>query len=408
MNKVLMVALETPPCHSPGVQRTANFARTLPSHGWLPVVLSASESIYEYVDRDAVALWPPEVEIARAFGLDSSRHLAVRRHYWSGTATPDKYVTWLLPAVLKGLRLIRMHRPSAIWSTYPVATSHWVAAILARRTGLPWVGDYRDPAEFHYDPLSQRSRLARYVDRRTAEQAHHLVFTTDRARELYRRSYPCLSDEHTSVIENGFDEALHATILASRKSNVIPSDARVRLLHSGALYGRGRDPANLIRAVARLGAKLASQGRRLKLTFRGTELSAAQQTSILEAGAHEHVEFLPRLPFRAAFDEMFSADVLVLLQHELFDYQVPGKAYEYIASRRPIVAISSPSGATAALMRKVESAIVVGNEKVAEIADALESAISLPARSCDISAYGRQGRGQRLAELLDQVAGVNG
>ena len=408
MNKVLMVALETPPCHSPGVQRTMNFVRTLPSLGWLPIVLSASESVYEHQDTETAASWPPEVDIVRAFGLDSSRHLAVRRQYWSGTATPDKYVTWLLPAVIKGLKLIRTHRPRMIWSTFPVATSHWVAAILARRTGLPWVADYRDPAQFHYDMGLPRSRLARYVDRRTVEHAHKLVFTTERAQELYQLQYDTLEPERTVVIENGYDDVLRASIVASRERAPPAPTGHVRLLHSGALYGQGRDPTNLIRAVQILQQRLSTQGRRVTLSFRGIALSTPEHELITKAGQHSFIEFLPRVPFRQAFAEMFGATVLILLQQELFDYQIPGKTYEYIASRRPIVGVVANAGATAALLRRVDSALIVEDMDVATIANAIERAIELPERSGDVSSYSRSAGSHALADLFESILDETG
>ena len=398
-----MVALETPPCHSPGVPRTANFARTLPSLGWLPVVLSARESIYEYLDREAAALWPPEVEIVRAFGLDSSRHLAIRRQYWSGTATPDKYLTWLIPAVAKGLQLIRMQRPQLIWSTYPVATSHWVASILARRSGLPWVADFRDPAQFHYDSELPISKLAAYVDRRTVEQANCLVFTTERSRALYRKQYPTLESERTTVIENGYDEALYESIVASHVRVPPASNGHVRLLHSGALYGQGRDPTSLIRAVELVHQRLSTQGRKVTLSFRGITPFTAQQGLITNAGAKPYVESLPRLSFRQAFAEMFTSTVLVLLQQELFDHQVPGKAYEYIASGRPIVAVTSETGATADLLRRVGSTLVVPDGDVGAIAEAIERAIELPERGGDISPYSRSAGSHSLAKIFNAI-----
>jgi hypothetical protein len=83
--------------------------------------------------------------VERAFALDASRQLAVRGRYPAFMARPDRWVSWWLGAVPKGLAMIRKYRPQAIWSTYPIATAHKIACTLQRLTGLPWIADFRDP-----------------------------------------------------------------------------------------------------------------------------------------------------------------------------------------------------------------------------------------------------------------------
>ena len=400
LKRVLMVALEVPPCHSAGVLRTLSFVRGLPGSGWQPVVLSASESVYAKIDREIDPAWPYGAEVHRAWAIDASRHLAVHGRYWSATAIPDKYVSWLVPALICGARLIRKHRPDAIWSTYPVATSHWVAAILSRRYGLPWIADYRDPAPFLYDPSEKPSSLAMRIDRRVAMNASILVFTTDKTQQLYLRHYPRLKAENTCVIENGFDDVLLAGLTDRATSHSSSGD--IVLVHSGALYGAGREPDNLIRAVAIIARRLEAKGRRLRLRFRGADPTSAQLKLIADLDAAGYVEFCSRVPFREAFAEMFKAQALVLLQHELFQFQIPGKAYEYISSGRPILAITTRDGATAELLRRVGSTEVVNNE-VDDICRALERVIEFEPREEQFDHHARSLGASRLSTVLSET-----
>jgi glycosyltransferase involved in cell wall biosynthesis len=400
-SSVLMIALEFPPCHSAGVQRTLSFVKHLPRHGWQPVVLTASPRAYRHRDETTMAELPQGLEVARAFALDSSRQLAVGGRYLACTASPDRYVSWFLPAVAEGARLIRRHRPRAIWSTYPVATAHWVAAMLSRRSGLPWIADFRDPAQFHYDPGAAVSRRARKIDMTTARHASTIVFTTDKARELYLEQYKGLAPERTVVIPNGYDGASFKPAVQGDKPAESGSKD-VLVLHSGALYGEGRDPAALVQAVAILGPRLAAEGRRLILRFRGANPSSAQRELVRRSGAEPYVEFAPRVSFDEAREEMACASVLVLIQSALFDLQVPGKAYEYIATRRPIIALTGRDGATAALLREVESAVAVDDRDVEGIVAALSEALAMPTRSGDLGCYDRA---VGSAQLVDVLAG---
>ena len=405
MNRhALMIALEFPPCHSAGVQRTLSFVRHLPGLGWRPTVLTASTRAYRHLDGGGGAGLPEGITVSRAFALDASRHLAIRGRYLALTASPDRYVSWFLPAVMKGLQLVRRERPDVIWSTYPVSTSHWIASVLARKTGLPWIADYRDPAQFHYDPGVAASRLARRIDARTAAEAAMLVFTTARARDLYLERYPALATERATVIENGYDGAAFASFNEAGPAIAGRQGKDVLLLHSGALYGEGRDPAALIEAVGILGPRLAAAGRRVVLRFRGVTATPAQRELVQCAGAESYVEFAHRVSFAEAQAEMAGADVLVLLQSALFDLQIPGKAYEYIATRRPIVALTGPGGATAELLRGVDAAVVVDDRDVAGIIAGLEAGLGMAPRGGDLRRYERAAGAQRLAGLLDKVA----
>src|SRR5215813_9488403 len=146
MRRVLMVAYHFPPYSgSSGLWRTLSFCRYLPHHGWHPLVLTTRPSAYpetsDYADDDL----PPSVQVERVRALDAARHLAIGGRYVSWSAVPDRWVSWFVGGVARGLRLIRTRAPRVIWSTYPIATAHLIGLALHRLTGLPWVADFRDP-----------------------------------------------------------------------------------------------------------------------------------------------------------------------------------------------------------------------------------------------------------------------
>src|SRR5262245_14053771 len=146
MRSLLMIAFHFPPlAGSSGIQRTLSFARHLPRLGWRPLILAAHPRAFSSVSDDQLADIPSEVVVERAFALDSSRHLAIAGRYPAFAARPDRWISWWLGAVPRGLTMIRRYRPAAIWSTYPIATAHKIASTLHRLSGLPWVADFRDP-----------------------------------------------------------------------------------------------------------------------------------------------------------------------------------------------------------------------------------------------------------------------
>lgn len=125
-------------------------------------------------------------------------------------------------------------------------------------------------------------------------------------------------------------------------------------------------------------------------------------------GAEDYVKFAPRVSFAQAQVEMISADVLVLLQSALFDLQIPSKAYEYIATRRPIVALTGLAGATAELLRGVDGALVTDDRDALGIVEGLKAALAMSPRGGDLRRYDRIAGAERLAGVLDRTAATAG
>jgi hypothetical protein len=80
--------------------------------------------------------------------------------------------------------------------------------------------------------------------------------------------------------------------------------------------------------------------------------------------------------------------------------QIPGKAYAYIATRRPIVALTGMTGATAELLRQVDSSVVVDDRDVDGIIDGLSQSLEMPLRNGDLSHFDRAVGAERLAGIM--------
>lgn len=401
--KLLMVAYEFPPCLSAGVQRTLKFAQHLPAHGWEPVVLTTDSKAY--ARRDESLPIPDGVEVYRAWSFDASRRLAVSGRYLTITSTPDRYSSWYPFAVRKGRAALREHQPAAIYSTYPVFTSHMVARTLARKSGLPWIADFRDPAPEHYEPGYEPLRLATRVDRAAVEEASLLIFATERMRELYLERYPDCPRGKAVVIENGYDEDRLGALSQRGRG----AGSTFDILHSGAIYPRGRDITSLLEALAH-GPAHTPDGRLIRLRLRGARKAEDHEKPlderIRQLGLQERVIFLPPCSYAEALHEMGQSDALLLLQGRLFNYQIPGKAYEYAATDRPIFTLSGPGGATATLMREVEGSVVGDVDDPTSISAALRRLVELKPMRRDIHGLSRRERTVEFASVLEQFKPV--
>lgn len=410
MNKtVIMTGFHFPPsAMSSGHLRLLGFTKYLPEFGWDPLVLSATPGAYELTNPASVQSIPEKCRVYRAFALDTKRHLAFRGTYPSILALPDRWASWWPAAVWTGLRLIKRHRAQAIWSTFPIMTSHCVAYSLHRLTGIPWIADFRDPVASSTagkHPMAVRSQ-ARW-ERRVLSYAARSVFTTPGAMQWCAERYPEASRAgRLTVIANGYDEEAFTDLGGPPPQTGRP----LVLLHSGLLYQDGRSPVPFFTALARLKNSGNIIPGMLKVVLRASGSEAAYTREIQRLGLEDMVTLAPPVGNREALLEQAAADGLLLFQGSKFDLQIPAKVYEYLRIGRPILAMVGPNGNTAALLREAGGAELVAADDVDAIAAslpgflrALTGGTSPAPRSTAVSRYSRRAGAGLLASLLDEV-----
>ena len=357
--KALIVAFHFPPqSGSSGRLRSLKFVRYLPQNGWLPVVLSAHARAYERLDDSQVHEIPTNVKVLRSFALDARSHLAWRGRYPRWLALPDRWASWTLSALPVGLNAIRRENVEVIFTTYPLATTILIGYFLHLLSGKPWVVDFRDPMtedKYPSDPLARR--VYRWIEAKAMRHGACFVFTTESTRQTYLSRYPGLIPERCFVISNGYDEEDFADLESSPSER--PSNGRpLRILHSGVIYPRERDPRPFFAALSRLKSEGKLMAGDLRIDLRAPGSEKYYSRIVKEFCISDLVHLLPPLPYRESLADAAEADVLLILQHGSFDHQIPAKVYEYLRLRKPILALTSQKGDTAALLRDVGGATI--------------------------------------------------
>lgn len=407
-----MIAYHYPPVKgSSGIQRTLKFSGYLRDHAWEPMILTVSPRAYEQVSNDQMGEIPPGMLVERAFGLDTQRHLSLKGRYFRWMAQPDRWVSWWPMAVLKGLGMIRRHRPKAIMATYPIATSHLIGFTLHRLTGLPLIADFRDAMtepDYPRDPMTWA--VHRKLERKIVTHCTKAIFTTQGTLEMYAERYPDISAKRWAIIENGFDEENFRDAENGLDRTRLGDDYQMVLVHSGVLYPQERDPRPFFSALRSLKANGEISAANLQVILRATGTDGLYREMLAEYGIDDIVKIEPSIPYRAALQEMMRADGLLLLQARICNHQIPAKLYEYARAGQPILGLTNFSGNTAELLRKL------GTRHIADIADAdsilgtLRSFISdwrdgqlkgVPRDLADTCS--RRSRTVELATLLDSI-----
>lgn len=411
---LLLVAFHFPPlAGSSGIQRTLSLVRHLPEHGWKPVVLSAHPRAYESTSDDLLREVPAGTEVRRTFALDTARQLRFFGRYPGALARPDRWMSWFWSAVPAGMRLIRQFKPAAIWSTYPIATAHLIGGELARRSGLPWIADFRDPmAQDGYPSDPKTWRAFKDIEEDAVARARRMVFVTQGARALYAARYPQAPRDKFAVIENGYDEALFRNAEAKMTESGPLLPGRLTLVHSGVVYPSERDPTAMMQAIGRLKRRGVLSTDRFRLRFRAAVHEDLLQRLARENGIEDLIETLPPIPYAQALGEQARAEGLVVMQAANCNEQIPAKFYEYLRARRPILGLADPQGDTAKAMARAGIEHIARLEDTEGVERCIESFVArlrtgpepLPGADA-VAAASRAARTAQLVQLLEETLG---
>src|SRR5436190_10915798 len=433
--RVLFITYQFPPVGGAGDQRDTKFVKYLRGYGWMPSVLTVANPSVPAFDESLVADVPEHTIVRRARTWEPSYAAKaviaagnerpgrtqgvlgrLARDLVRGLANvllqPDTQVLWMPDAVRAARRLLREVPHAAIVATGPPFSTFLIGAALSRRTGLPLVLDYRDEWGLSnaYWENKRLNRFCRSVQGRmqirVVRQARALVATTRssaRALEAVRAS--AASAARVSWIYNGFDPEDYAPRPSGRQDT-----KSYRLAYVGTLWGL-TSVAPLVEAVGDLARRQPALAAGLELVFAGRRTSSQGELlgrlKGLPCGVVEH----PYLDHRAAINLVQSADGLCVLLADLpgADRVVPAKVFEYMAAKRPILAVG-PRGEGWDLLDDYPAAGRFVPADVGGISRWLAGQLerhwaggASPFPDWDASRYDRRSQAGQLAEILESV-----
>jgi glycosyltransferase involved in cell wall biosynthesis len=310
-----------------------------------------------------------------------------------------------------GKEILAEGRIDAIYSTSSPPTAHLIARRLCREKHLPWIADFRDPWLDNFDAASPtvfHRRLIARLEQAVCLEASALTVVSEPMRLRLLKSYPDLPPGNIITIPNGYDPA----DLAHAKPVSLPAGA-FHLVYTGSFYARNRSPDAFLAALKRLiDSGAISQGN-IRVHLIGNAGKAALQ-KIAELHLGDVVIAPGYLPHAESVGYLLAADALLLVIGSDPGSEVvfTGKLFEYLAARRPILALAPP-GPAASLIQEAQAGSVVDPDDVDAIAAALldyylrweQGGLRLESRDEVIERYDRRRLTSRLANLLDSVTG---
>ncbi len=387
---ILFINYYFPPMGGGGVQRITKFLKYLDYDRFDVTVLTVRPSFFYTEDASLTAEIPDNVKILRSGSLDPFRLMHLFRKFLrprspetenniryesSGRARklamsifiPDSRVMWLPFALWRLWRWQRQNKVHCLIASMPPFTSGLIGVYAKRLLRIPAILDFRDAwtDNPYLPPISRihgffNQKLERYCLR----QGDGFIFVNPALQKYYQRKYPQLANQRTRMIRNGYDKADFPAPV-SRKI----SEEYFELGIMGTIYSQGNRPASMIMAISELLRMHSELKGQFRLTFLGKWAPEFAEW-VQQQGIGEIVQFLPYLPHREALKRATEFDALALAIESDLPGSVavtPGRIYEYLGLRKPILAMCHPESDLAFLVKTAHAGEVVTYEDTASI-----------------------------------------
>ncbi|MDX1688510.1 MAG: glycosyltransferase family 4 protein [Candidatus Promineifilaceae bacterium] len=408
MKDVLFIAYIFPPHGGGGVQRTTKFVKYLPRHGWRPTVLAARH--VHHRDPSLLADVPAGLRVRRTPVLLLPDWLPYRLRRWVARwiFIADMEVGWYPFATRAGRRLLREESFSALYSTSGPYTGHLVGLHLKRRHQIPWIADFRDAwiGHFQYEyPTPIQRAIAERMEKAVVHTADRVVAVNEGLRRHFLQRYPELPAEHFVTIPNGFDPDDYHDVTFPK------DDERFTIIYTGSLYGNVQTARPFLQALRQALADGRLSDREIRVRFIGNAGVEAPQL-VAEWGLEPVVDFLGYLPHSQVIGHQLTADALLLIlgEHPHSEVVLPGKTFEYLYARRPILAMI-PDGVTKDVLSEASVGHFAAPDRPDEISVVLVDMVAawrrgeLAAQPDPevIARYDRRRQAQDLASLFEAL-----
>ena len=373
MTKILVITYYWPPAGGPGVQRWLNFVRFLPEFDVEPVLFIPSNPYYPIKDETLLAEIPPNLKCYRQktrepffwsklmLGSKTKRissgiikehdsSLGERLALWirGNFFIPDARKAWVKPAIRKIVNIIENESISAIISTGPPHSTHLIGLGVKQRAKIHWIADFRDPwTNIGYH---KKLRLTGYsqkkhkkLEKQVLQSADKIITTSRTTAEEFEK----ITGKAATVITNGY-VGLNQEDQANR-------DQEFSLSFIGSMLS-GRNPDKFWKVLSQLVQENPDFKNKLHLKLIGV-ISQDVRNSLEKHNLSEFTSVIPYVSHEDALKYQRRSQVLLLIEKDSPETRgiIPGKLFEYMAARRPILAIGPENWESGNLVLETKS-----------------------------------------------------
>jgi hypothetical protein len=346
-----------------GSVRMRGLAKYLPLYNWEPIILTNKVNcsnlnrpicnIVETEYDDLICEWKKIFKLDAKASVTEQLGIQVKQEkntlvetlisLWDQIfAYPDINKGWIRYAVKEGDAILSNKQFDAIISSSPPATAHIIGRQISLNNHVPWIADLRDPwVPYNIKHGSIRKYFDRRLQYRTLKDAACLVTIS----EPLSNQLKWISN-NVRVITNGFENAV---------SYPSARNDKLRIVYTGYIYKNKQDPEPLFQAIHELVNECLININDIQVDLYGKNIEIVKD-EVLKYNLENIVNFNGFISREESLKIQRAAQILLLLtwndKNERGVYT--GKLFDYLAARRPILAVGNYKDEAAMLVEKVD------------------------------------------------------
>ena len=233
MKRVLIISYHFAPDARVGGLRAQKFAKYLPIFGWQPVVLTVNEKYYPIKDMERcndvscevvrtgkfaslresylkikkiivrlrdiknASNQHPKTIVENQLELSNKSMSRLKKFILSFFWLPDDQTGWIVPAVIKSLKLIKKNNIKTVMTTSPPHSTQIIGLLLKKITNCRWVVDLRDPW-CQFPGIKKNvstnffNKIELWLEKKVIENADVVILNTDVVMQRYVETFTTL------------------------------------------------------------------------------------------------------------------------------------------------------------------------------------------------------------------------
>ena len=430
MKKALIITYYWPPAGGPGVQRWLKFVKYLRDFGWEPVVYTVEnpsypimdESLYKEIPEGVELLKQPIFEPYKLAGLLTSKKeidkvkggfisTKEKQNTFSKITTwvrgnffiPDARKFWVKPSV-KYLKAYLVNNDiDIVITTGPPHSVHLIGLELKKLLGIKWIADFRDPWT-NIDYYS-KLMLTKWADRKHHKLERDVIESADKiliVSKTWKNELSHIAGDKIEVVTNGYD-----TEKESEEDVVL--DSKFSIAHIGSMNA-DRNPLVLWQALRECLNENPELEKDIQVKLAGS-VSDEVFESLQDLDLDKYVYHEKYLSHNDVITFQKKSQVLLLILNNTPNVMgiVPGKFFEYLNAKRPILTIGPENGDLSEILSKTKGGVVIDYHKKDKMKVLIKNYFNdfksgkLIVDSNNLESYSRRNITGQLAEIMNTI-----
>ncbi len=415
--RALIITYYWPPAGGSGVQRWLKFVKYLQDFNIEPVVYIPENANYPIEDKSLLKETPKGIEILKLpiknpqdFFSSKKKKTGVANVSKGGFLSwlrgnffiPDAKKFWIQPSVEYLEKYINENNIDVIISTGPPHSMHLIANQLKKKTNLKWIADFRDPwtnlyynSDFNLTTFAKKKH--KELETEVLQNADVILTVSHHLKKEFEQIA-----SNVKVITNGYDDEVLT------KGDIL-LDTKFSIAHIG-LLPKQSNPKLLWKVLQEVSEEDKNFDSDLSIILTGN-VSEEVREDIRSYGLTNNTIFNSYIPHKKAVELQKKAQVLLLLIPNVKNSKgiLTGKLFEYITSKRPILAIGPEDGDLAMILTKTETGAIVSFTNEAKLKSEVLQLYAnykkdrLVVEPKNIEQYHRKELTKKLSEIIKEL-----